>query len=112
MGHKARWRRYLRFWGPDVGADVDDELRFRVESLVYELEQRGHSPEEARRRADERFGNTGDVRRWLHRHDSRKLQRHRRGEIMSELFQDLRYAFRKLLQRRGFSAAVIAVFPP
>ena len=25
------WRRYLRFWGPNVDADVDDELRFHLD---------------------------------------------------------------------------------
>ena len=31
MREQPRWRRYLRFWGPDIGADVDDELRFHLE---------------------------------------------------------------------------------
>src|SRR6478609_7363571 len=31
MQEQPRWRRYLRFWGPDVAADVDDELRFHLE---------------------------------------------------------------------------------
>ncbi len=107
---REQWRRYLRFWGPDVGADVDDELSFHVESLVYELEQRGASPDEARRLANERFGNTRDLRRWLRRHDAQRLQRQRGWEIMTEILQDLRYGLRKLLQRPGFSAAVVAVF--
>lgn len=28
MREQPRWRRYLRFWGPDVEADIDDEIRF------------------------------------------------------------------------------------
>jgi len=28
---EAGWRRYLRFWGQDVRADVDEELRHHLE---------------------------------------------------------------------------------
>ena len=34
------WRRYLRFWGPDVDADVDDELRFHIEACAADLAAR------------------------------------------------------------------------
>ena len=30
------WRRYLRFWRSDATADVDEELRFHLESRVAE----------------------------------------------------------------------------
>jgi hypothetical protein len=33
------WRRYTRFWGTNVDADIDDEMRFHLESRVEELEQ-------------------------------------------------------------------------
>ena len=26
------WRRYLRFWRSDVGADLDEEVRFHIEA--------------------------------------------------------------------------------
>jgi hypothetical protein len=57
------WYRRLRFWGPDVDADVDDELRFHLESCAADLAARGHPPEEARRLALARFGDVGGVRR-------------------------------------------------
>jgi hypothetical protein len=26
-----RWRRYIRFWGPDVDGDIADELRYHLD---------------------------------------------------------------------------------
>src|SRR5215212_1613011 len=45
------WRRYLRFWGPNVEADVDDELAFHLEMRQRDYEARGLPPAEARRAA-------------------------------------------------------------
>jgi putative ABC transport system permease protein len=104
-----QWRRYLRFWGPSVDADVDDELSFHVESLSADLERRGHSRENARRLARERFGDVVTVERWLKRHDQMALQRRRLGDIMSELLQDLKYGVRKLVANPGFAIAVVCV---
>ena len=42
------WRRYLRFWGPDPAADVDDEFAFHLEMRIEELRAQGLSPEAAR----------------------------------------------------------------
>ena len=38
MNQQPVWRRYLRLLGPDVRADVDDELRFHLEMGTEELE--------------------------------------------------------------------------
>src|SRR5689334_5505717 len=70
----ASWRRYLRFWGSNVDGDIDDELRFHLESRVGEYINAGHSPEDARRIALDRFGDVPGIRGSLHRHDVRKLQ--------------------------------------
>lgn len=103
------WRRYLRFWGPNVDSDIDDELRFHLESRVGDYIAAGHSPEDARRLARERFGDVPNVRSSLRRHDVRKLQRQLRAETMDELLNDVRYGVRKLLHAPGFTLAVIAV---
>lgn len=102
-------RRSLRFWGPDVDADVDDELRFHLEARAADLEAQGHAPEHARRVARERFGDVERVRGWLRTHDRTRLRNQRRAESMETLVQDLRYAARKLAQRPAFTAAVILV---
>ena len=109
MTDRARWRRYRRFWAPDVDADVDAELRFHVEQLVADYVARGHSPADAERLAAERFGSYGTVRHALRRHDVRQLRHQRRAEIMDTILQDIRYGARKLLQARGFTAGVVLI---
>jgi putative ABC transport system permease protein len=39
-----RWRRYLRFWGPDPAADVEDEFGFHLQERIDELVARGMDP--------------------------------------------------------------------
>ena len=34
MADKPMWRRYLRFWGADAPADIDNEISFHLEELV------------------------------------------------------------------------------
>jgi putative ABC transport system permease protein len=93
---QPRWRRYLRFWGPDVEADVGDELSFHVDMLAAELRERGVSSSEARREALRRFG---DYRAFEHEcqeigeETERMFRRH---EWLSTLRQDVRFGFRQL----------------
>ena len=54
------WRRYLRFWRPDVDADVDDELRFHVEERTADLMARGYTREAAHAEALREFGELTD----------------------------------------------------
>ena len=102
------WRRYLRFFGPDVSADVDEELGFHLEMREQSYLARGLSPEEARMAARKRFGDVDRHRRALKRQDGRRLRRDRWSEQLDEWSQDFRYALRMLWHHRGFSAAVIA----
>lgn len=66
------WHRYLRFWGTDVGADVDDELQFHLDMRAREYEARGLAPDDARRAALERFGDVDRIGRALRSHDQRR----------------------------------------
>ena len=97
------WRRYLRFWGPDVEADVDDELRFHLEMRQRDYERRGLTPDEARRAARERFGDAERVEEELRTHDRGRERRRQRRELMSETTQDLRYALRGFRRAPGFT---------
>ena len=58
----SRWRRYLRFFGPNVDADVDDELRFHLEMRARDYEARGLSADAARQAAQYAGA---DVNVWL-----------------------------------------------
>ena len=102
------WRRYLRFFGPDVDADVDEELQFHLDMRERSFRDRGLSETEAREAARRRFGDVEAHRRTLRRQDARRHRRLRLAERAGEWFQDIRYAGRMLRQHRGFSLAVIA----
>jgi predicted permease len=106
---QPRWRRYLRFWGPDIEADIEDELRFHLDMRERDFLAAGLPPDAAREEALARFGDPEKVARWLRDHDTRQLRRHRRIEIMSELLQDARYGLRRLRQGPGFTLATVVV---
>ena len=103
----ASWRRYLRFWGSNPEADVDEEFRFHFDTEVEELVARGMSQDAARAEALRRFGDVNHYRRYCSSADARRLGRERRTENMSVLGQDLRYAFRSLRHNPLFAAIAI-----
>jgi putative ABC transport system permease protein len=109
VGRTHNWRRYIRFWGPNVDADIDDELRFHLEARIAEYERLGYSPDDAARLTRERVGELTEVRTRLRRHDKQKLTIYRSREHMRFILQDVQYGLRKLRQAPGFSLAVIAV---
>jgi len=97
------WRRYLRFWRPNVDADVDDEIRFHFEERVEELVARGLAPAAARARALEEFGDVARVRAELGATGRRILASRRRAERWDAVARDTRYALRRLVRQPGFS---------
>ncbi len=101
------WRRYLRFWGGDIDADVHDEIDFHIDMLARELEARGATPADARRAALERFGDVGRIGRALRTHDHRKARALRWREIGSDIAQDLRFAVRTLRRAPGFASVAV-----
>jgi putative ABC transport system permease protein len=109
MGRMHNWRRYIRFWGPNVEADIDDELRFHLDARIAEFERLGYSHDDATRLTRERVGELTGVRAKLRRHDKQKLTIYRNRERMRFILQDIQYGLRKLRQAPGFSLAVIAV---
>jgi len=106
---QPRWRRYLRFWGPDIEADIDDEIGFHLEMRERDYRAAGLPAGAAREEALARFGDPDPVRSWLRSHDLRRQRNERRIEIVSEMAQDLRYAIRRLLGAPGFTLAVVLI---
>ncbi|HEY7396599.1 MAG TPA: ABC transporter permease, partial [Gemmatimonadaceae bacterium] len=106
-----KWRRYLRFWGTDVDADVHDELQFHVEARIAEFEARGLPREEAVRAVRERFGDVNRVATQLLAHDRARYRRAKWRAVflfwVQRRISDLRIALRGL--RRAPSVTVSAV---
>ena len=105
MSDTPFWRRYLRFWGPDPAADVDDEFAFHLQTRIDELVEQGLPPREARIEALRGFGDVDEVKRIcaaLARGQTRAVSR---GEWWTGCRQDVRYALRQL----GASPVVTAV---
>lgn len=90
------WRRYLRFWGPDPEADVDDEFAFHLEMRIEELRAQGLSPAAARDRALRGFGNIKDIKRICTTLAEEREHAMRRTQWWSDWRHDLRFAIRQL----------------
>src|SRR3954466_12566407 len=90
------WRRYLRFWRTDAVADVDEELRFHIESRIQEYLASGMTREQARAETLRRFGDVEVVRRACERLTQAYYDEQRRSHVLEELRQDVVYAVRAL----------------
>lgn len=107
MPDAPRWRRYLRFWRPNVNADVDDELEFHLAERVDELVGLGMDEVAAREYALRRFGDIRGVRntcRDLAHHQEADM---RRSETLDIIRRDIVYATRMLRSNASFTAAVV-----
>jgi putative ABC transport system permease protein len=101
------WRRYLRFLGPDVRADVAEEVEFHLEMRTREMIARGMSPEVAREEALRRFGDPDHIRRQCEDEGRAGERARRRRERFDAFRQDLRYAVRTLRREPGFAAVAV-----
>jgi len=101
------WRRYLRFFGPDVPGDVDDELSFHLDMRARDYAERGLDPSAARHAAEERFGDVGRISAALRAHDEHLVRTHNRRAVVDDLRQDLLYALRSLRRAPAFSIVAV-----
>ncbi len=83
--------------------ELDEELAFHLEMRTRELIAQGFSPEAARAEAERRFGNLAAARADIRRTDLRRSQRLMRSETLSELRQDLAFAFRSLARSPAYT---------
>jgi putative ABC transport system permease protein len=104
------WRRYLRFWGSRVDADVDDELGFHVEMRTRDYLARGYSERDARAAAQARLGDVRNARAACLTIGHRRDRRMTRAQLLDAFVQDLRYALRTLNRQRGWAAVAIVTF--
>jgi predicted permease len=102
------WRRYLRFFRPDVERDIDDELRFHFESRTAELMARGMAAAEARRLVIEEFGPEDATRRRLREIGRRRERQRVRFAWWDAAVADLRFGAR-MLARTPFVTAVAVI---
>ena len=103
----ARWTRFRRLFGLEPAADVEAELAFHVEMRVRELVEQGETPERARRLALERFGDYEGARQECVAINQRRKRHMQRTEFLTELRQDVGYAFRMLRRTPAFTAAAL-----
>ena len=96
MREEPRWRRYTRLWGPDVRADVDEELRHHLEQLAEEYRAAGVSAAEAERLARARFGDFVQYEEACIGIDEETAMRQRRRNVLDTLWQDVRFGVRQL----------------
>jgi predicted permease len=102
-------RRLFRMRGTprSVRGDVEDEIRFHIESRVDDLVARGLDARGAREQAEREFGDRAVSARELTRVDRRRLGREQRGEVVASIIQDLKYAWRGLVRRPAATAVTL-----
>ena len=100
------WRRYLRFWRPDVESDVDDEFRFHVQERIDDLVARGVDPGVAREDAVRRFGDIDRVKATCRTLADERERDMRRAEILTIVRQDVTYALRLMRGQLPLTAAI------
>ena len=89
-------------------ADADEEIRFHIDAWTEDLRAKGHSADDARRLAMERFGDAADYRDHAKRRASRNAQRLGIATWIAEWGQDARFALRHFAKAPAFTA--VAVF--
>ncbi|MDQ3949499.1 MAG: ABC transporter permease [Gemmatimonadota bacterium] len=107
MQRTPAWRRYLRFWGPNVAADVDDELRFHVDALTTELIATGMTPAAAHAEALRRFGDVARYRATLEEAGHYQERAARFSTFLQTVRQDVAYALRTLRRAPVFTAVTV-----
>ena len=110
MPDTPKWYRYLRFWRPNVAADVDDELTFHIDARTEELSSLGMERKAARAQALREFGDMERTRVTLRAMDEHHAAIARRVNVAADLTRDIRVAVRALGRSPGLVAVVGLTF--
>jgi putative ABC transport system permease protein len=110
MTQLPTWRRYLRFWGTRVDADVDDEIAFHIASRTDHYVARGWSEADARAEAIRRLGDLPQARDACLTIGHRRHRRMTRAHLIDALAQDARYALRTLARQPVWTAVAVGTF--
>ena len=102
-------RRLFRFPGTaeSVGRDVDDEIRFHLETRTAALIAQGLDAAAARGQAEREFGDARAAHEELAMVARRRAGRERRAAWWDGAGHDLRYTVRGLWQHTGFTTVVV-----
>jgi predicted permease len=92
-----------------IGREVDEEIRFHLESRVAELMRDGRSRDDAYATALTEYGDVAASRSELSKVDRRRLRSERWSARASALGQDVAYALRALRRERAFTLGVVLV---
>ena len=103
------FRRWLRLPlnRTQAARDVDDEIAFHLAMRKEKLRASGLSPEDAERRARERFGDVRTVAHDCVEIDVEMIRAERREDMASSLLQDVWYATRSLARTPAFTLAAL-----
>ena len=91
-----------------IADDVRGEVEFHIEQRTRELVAKGHPPDEARRIAQQAFGDRDRVEEECRAIETRRRVARRRARRMEELRHDLRIGARLLARSPGYTLAAIA----
>jgi predicted permease len=111
MGRRAGLRRLFRLptSARTVAREVEDEIRFHLESRAAELERRGLNSAEARRVAEDEFGDVAAARRELTMLGRARVRRWARWAWLDATVQEVRHAARGLRRVPGFTTSVVVM---
>jgi predicted permease len=107
MNRPPKWRRYLRLFGHDVKADVEDELQFHIQARRDDFLSSGLPPDDAAGEAVRRFGDVREVRDLCAQIERGRVRKMHWKESLSVWRQDLKYGARQLRRSPGFAITAI-----
>lgn len=105
MSHRLYKRRTLRITRhtSDNSRDVAEEIAFHIDMRTEELIGEGMDPVEARRAAEDAFGNRREIEADCRRIDAPHMRRKRWTELFESVAGDVLRALREMRRRPGFT---------